>query len=49
MTIYDTGWELFSKTGDIDAYLLYKSAAGNLIGSRDDGDHKDQGTDYQKH
>ena len=47
MTIYDTAWELFSKTGDIDAYLLYKSGAQQTTGSVYNGERQDQGTDNQ--
>lgn len=25
MELKDIGWELFSKTGEVDAYLLYKA------------------------
>ena len=42
MTIYDAGWELFSKTGDINYYLLYKSGEERAAGSdKKDGEHKD--------
>ena len=41
MTIYDAGWELFSKTGDINCYLLYKSGEKRAAGSeKEDGEHK---------
>jgi len=46
MTIYDAGWELFSKTGDINCYLLYKSGEKRAAGSEDkDGEYKDSGAD----
>ncbi len=42
MTDYNNDWELFSATGDIDAYLKYKSseAEKNFYGQ-----HKNEGFD----
>lgn len=31
MELKDIGWELFAKTGEVDAYLLYKT--GGLTGT----------------
>ena len=48
MTNFDDSWELFSKTGDINAYLMYKSALNTQNRSGDYGEHKDEGSDYKK-
>ncbi len=39
-------WELFSKTGDIDAYLKYKSLLGDNR-REENGEYKDKGPDNQ--
>ena len=39
-------WELFSKTGDIDAYLKYKSLQDSTR-SGENGEYKDKGFDNQ--
>lgn len=49
MKLYNTAWELFSKTGAIDAYLLYKIGTQPAAGSDYNGEHKDKRTDNQSH
>ncbi len=46
MTDYNDGWELFSATGDIEAYLKYKSREAE---KESYGQHKNEGSDNQKH
>ncbi len=47
MTDYNNdGWELFSATGDIDAYLKYKSLETEGNGY---GQHKNEGTCDKEH
>lgn len=41
-------WELFSKTGDIDAYLMYKSAQTTESRNSGYGEHKDERLDCKK-
>ncbi len=41
-------WELFSKTGDIDAYLKYKSVNVADSGSGVYGEYKNEGFDNKK-
>lgn len=36
-------WELFSKTGEIDAYLKYKSVNSAESGSGGNGEYKNEG------
>ena len=48
MNIYDTSWEIFSKTGDIDAYLLYKTGEKQVFGSGINGEHKDERIDTER-
>lgn len=48
MTDINSIWELFSKTGDIDAYLMYKSAQNTESGNSGYGEHKDERLDYKK-
>lgn len=49
MTIYNAGWELFSKTGDISFYLLYKSGIEETAGSEyKNGEYQDPGADNKK-
>ncbi|MBQ7794307.1 MAG: YqzL family protein [Clostridia bacterium] len=49
MTNLKDGWELFSATGDIDAYLMYKSAQSEKDGNSGYGQHKNEGSDNKKH
>ncbi len=48
MTDFKDSWELFSKTGDIDAYLMYKSAQITETGNGGYGEHKDEGLNNKK-
>ena len=48
MMNFDDSWELFSKTGDIDAYLNYKSVQNTQNGSDGYGEHKDERLDNKK-
>ncbi len=41
-------WDIFSKTGDIDAYLMYKAAQTTESRIGGYGEHKDEGLDYKK-
>lgn len=42
------GWELFSKTGDIDAYLKYKSVNSAENRSGGNGEYKNEGFNNTK-
>lgn len=41
-------WEVFSKTGDIDAYLMYKAVSDTESRNNDYGNYKNRGTDNKK-
>lgn len=49
MELKDIGWELFSKTGEVDAYLLYKAGELTGVGSGFNGEHKNERSDNQEH
>ncbi|MEE0944039.1 MAG: YqzL family protein [Clostridia bacterium] len=48
MTDSKDSWELFSKTGYIDAYLIYKSAQNTETGNGGYGEYKDERLNYKK-
>lgn len=47
MTLEQFSWDLFARTGDVNAYLLYKSE--RQLGSMTDGKHQNERLDYKKH
>lgn len=48
MEIKDIGWEIFSKTGEIDAYLMYKTGRKTETETDVNGKHQNERLDNKE-